>query len=87
MSNDAFFKYPGNREDVKTLLGKYVYSEDSQFDEITLSFLGRWVWLYFENDEETNTDILSVKLSHGFTAEESTMFMNEMESLGFCLIE
>jgi hypothetical protein len=83
MSINIFFKYSSSQEDVKSRLNKYLYSEDEQFNQLTLNFLGKWVWVYFEKD----TDILTIELSHAFSVEEQAIFVGEMQSLGFTIDE
>jgi hypothetical protein len=86
MSIDLFFKYSSSQEDVKSRLNKYLYSEDEQFNQLTLNYLGKWIWVYFEKNND-NTDILTIELSHAFSVEEQAIFVGEMQSLGFTIDE
>ncbi|MDR1542182.1 MAG: hypothetical protein LBU32_30235 [Clostridiales bacterium] len=88
MSIDIAFKCSGNRANVKSRLEKYIYSEDERFNEITLNFFGKWIWLYFERDyNEERTEFLSVKMSKDFANAKGDMkiFIDEMQDMGFPL--
>ncbi|WP_128331666.1 hypothetical protein [Apibacter sp. HY039] len=79
MSIDVAAKFIDNKETIKNKLTQYIYHEDTRYDEITLSLLNKWIYLYEEN-EEINLDIY---FSKDFSKEERILFIDILLNLSF----
>lgn len=81
MGVDIAAKFVGDKDALRAKLKKYIYSEDENYDEITLSFLDKWVWIYFYNENESL--LLDINFDKDFTIEERRMFTGILSGLDF----
>ena len=81
MGVDIAAKFVGDKNALRAKLKKYIYSEDENYDEITLSFLNKWVWVYFYNENEFL--LLDINFAKDFTKEERAIFTGILSKLGF----
>ncbi|WP_128331657.1 hypothetical protein [Apibacter sp. HY039] len=81
MSIDVAAKFIGNKETIKNMLTEYIFHEDTRYDEITLSFLNKWIWIYLY--EETNETNLDINFSKDFSKEERILFIDILLNSGF----
>jgi len=85
MSKEIFLKCYFDKEKVRSQLKEYIYSEDESFNEFILSYLDKWIWIYF--CEESGYNYLNVKFSKHFLSNEIQLFVKELESLGYAIDE
>lgn len=85
MSIDIAAKFIGSKENLREKLKSYIYSEDEKYDEVTLSFLNKWIWIYFYDEDKTL--FLDINFSKDFIKEERIMFIDILKDFDFQIDE
>ena len=90
MAIDAAFKCPFSKSETRARLLKYIHIENEEFNELVLSYAGKWAWAFYETtyDEKGMPEaVLYVKFSRRFSEDERLLLVEEISQLGFVLFE
>lgn len=87
MAIESVFKYDTTKDIVKKTLNPYLIDEDKRYDELTLRYLNKYIWLYFyEEEEDRNQTCFMVKYSHSYEKDERDSFDQILMDLGYTIL-
>jgi len=81
MGKDQAARFHGNIDELKIKLSQYIKSENREYDELTLNYLDKWIWIY-TYDEDYGI-YLDINFSKDFSEDEIKLFINGLKLLGF----
>ncbi|MEN9918319.1 MAG: hypothetical protein RL662_755 [Bacteroidota bacterium] len=84
MGKDRAANFYGSINELKLILSKYLKGENKEYDELTLNYQSKWIWIYTYNEEYGT--YLDINFSKDFTENEIELFIDEMQQLGFHII-
>jgi len=74
--------FKGKKEELKSKLKKYIFNENQTYNELTLKYNNKWVWIYIYHNNKGNIYV-DVNFSKAFLDAEVKLFTQEMYLLGF----
>lgn len=83
MAKDQSARFYGTVSDLKIKLSKYIESENDDYDELSLLYLNKWIWVYIY--EEDYGLYLDINFSRDFNQHEIDLFLVDIENLGLSL--
>ncbi|MGF7109833.1 hypothetical protein [Treponema pedis] len=83
MAKESFFEINTNLKSVKELLKDYIISFSEEYDEITLKFMGFFIWIYGYYEDNNDNLYVNIKYESKVDNNVITLFEKLLLNIGF----
>jgi len=87
MAREVYLKQERQEKSLKDILSDFDFFEDKRYDQITVKYLDKWIWIFYYPNHYANANLVVVEFSKDFYDNEISDFVEKLQEKGLTIDE